>query len=82
MKNQIYFNDIETDIASVNTSNEVINLLRRVNVDKLDDDEWQEILSDAAEKCNTSILAILECISTENTEDYTDILTDICYAPI
>ena len=58
-ENNIYYNDIITDIASLDAKDEVINYLKRVNDDKLGEFEWQDILDTAAEKFNISVNDIL-----------------------
>ena len=70
---QLYYNDVVTDIASCNTTNEVINYFRKIDDKRLTDDEWQELLSDIAEKCNTSVTTVLSCLEQPddtNFEEY------------
>ena len=67
---QLYLNDVTTDIASCDTTNEVINYFRRVDETRLEEDEWQELLEDVAEKCNATVETVLSCLELPDDTDF------------
>ena len=73
---QLYYNDITTDLASCNTTNEKINYLRRIRDESLTDEEWQDILTDTAEACNTTIDIILSCFELPDDTNFEKYIAD------
>ena len=73
---QLYYNDVVTDLSSCDTINENINYLRRVHDTSLTDEEWQDILADTAEKCNTTIETVLSCFDLPDGTDFEEYIKD------
>lgn len=67
---QLYYNDVVTDLASCDTANETINYLRRIDDARLDNEEWQEILEDTADKLDTTVDIILSCFDQLDDTDF------------
>ena len=64
------YNEIINNLEFLSNTNEIVNYFKNIDDNKLDDNEYQDILEKTANKCSTSTEVILSCLELPDNTDF------------